>query len=447
MTPDNSELWFLPLGGCGEIGMNLNLFGHNGHWLMVDCGVIFKQGVQGNRVLMPDPSFIEARRGKLVGLVATHAHQDHIGAIHLLWQKFRCPIYATAFTANVIRAKLRRERCPAPVHALDQDATKHLGPFIVQWLPVTHSTIESSALKIETAVGSILHTSDWKVDQMPGVGRAFDGESWNGLSALTVDAIISDSTNATQSGHSLSENDLVAGLEQIIATAPARVVVTCFASNIARLQTLGQLAASNGRYLAVLGRSMNDMIASAKACDYLSDKFHVIPDHDIGYLPGKEVLIIATGSQGEPGAALNQLATGTHPTLELEPQDRVIFSSKTIPGNERLIAALVSSLLERDIEVVDQNNAKQPIHASGHACVDELEMMYRSVASPIVIPVHGEIGHMNANAAIAKRCRVAQQMVGVNGDLFRIRPTPGIYRSAVPAGRLELLPDGTLVNV
>ena len=447
MTPNNSELWFLPLGGCGEIGMNLNLFGHDGHWLMVDCGVTFEQGERGNRVQMPDPDFIAQHCDKLVGLLATHAHQDHIGAIHLLWQHFKCPIYATQFTAHVVQAKLRREGCAAPVIVVEQNAVQQLGPFTVQWLPITHSTAETSALLIDTPAGCILHTADWKVDHTPVVGKAFDDESWRSLGARSIDAIVCDSTNATQSGHSVSEADLMPGLEQAIANAPARVVVACFASNIARLQTIGDLAHSSGRHLAVLGRSLNDMIASAKACGYLQENFNVVPAHDIGYLPPQEVLIIATGSQGESAAALNRLAQGTHPELELEPYDRVIFSSKTIPGNELAIEQLVSALRSRRVEVIDHSNTQLPIHASGHPCVEELAQMYRWVDSSLAIPVHGEPQHLRANAEVAKQCGIAQRLLGENGDLFRIRPTPGIYRSAVRTGRLELLSNGQLQPV
>ncbi|NCF34461.1 MAG: MBL fold metallo-hydrolase [Proteobacteria bacterium] len=447
MTPDHSELWFLPLGGCGEIGMNLNLFGHNGHWLMVDCGVTFEQGEGGNRVQMPNPEFIVEHRDKLVGLIATHAHQDHIGAIHLLWQQFRCPIYATRFTAHVITAKLRREGCPAIVKVVDQDASLNLGPFSVQWLPITHSTAETSALLINTAVGSILHTADWKVDHQPVVGRAFEDQCWQELGTKTIDAIVCDSTNATETGHSLSESDLLPGLQHAIAEAPSRVVVACFASNIARLQTIGNAAAASGRYLAILGRSLIDMVASAKASGYLLENFDVIPTHDIGYLPPEEILIVATGSQGEPNAALNRLARGTHPELELDPLDRVVFSSKTIPGNELAIQQLFESLRARGVDVVEDAISQFPIHASGHPCADELQQMYQWVDSSLAIPVHGEPKHLAANAAIAKNCGVAQQLTGLNGDLFRIRPTPGVYRQAVATGRLELLPNGKLAAV
>lgn len=447
MTPDHTELWFLPLGGCGEIGMNLNLFGHDGRWLMVDCGVTFAAGAHGNRVQMPDPDFIAKHANNLVGLIATHAHQDHIGAIHLLWQRFRCPIYATRFTAHVLAAKLRREGCDATVNVVAQDARMQLGPFAVQWMPITHSTAETSALVIETSVGSVLHTADWKIDYKPVVGRAFADPCWIELGAKTVDAIVCDSTNATESGTSLSESELASGLELAIASAPKRVVVACFASNLARLQTIGDLAAAHGRFLAILGRSLNDMVASAKASGYLLNNFDVIPTHDIGYLPPEEVLIIATGSQGEPNAALHRLARGTHPELELEPLDRVIFSSKTIPGNEQSIQHLTDALRELGVHVIDHNNSELPIHASGHPCADELRQMYQWVSSAVAIPVHGEPHHLRANAAIARACGVSQQLVGQNGDLFRIRPTPGIYRQAVMTGRLELLPNGQLIPV
>ena len=447
MTPTGADLWFLPLGGCGEIGMNLNLYGHAGKWLMVDCGVTFEtpEGERpngDNEVHLPDPSFIADRSEDLLGLIATHVHQDHIGAIHYLWRQFDCPIYATAFTAHVLEAKLRREGCAAPVHVVEPRASLVLGGFQIEWLPITHSTVETSALLIETSAGRVLHTADWKMDHQPVVGEPFRDRVWQQLGKLPPDAVVCDSTNALTPGWSRSEADLYDGLLAEVEATSGRVVVACFASNLARLQTLGDIANKTGRYIGVLGRSLHEMIRSAKACGYLDANFDPVPTHDLGYLPPADVMIIATGSQGEPRAALQRLARGRHPDLELEAGDKVIFSAKTIPGNEAGVARVLRGLERSGIGVVHADETTQALHASGHPCQDELHSLYRWLQPQIAIPVHGEAAHMDANAAIAKESGVPRSMVGSNGDLFRIAPTPSVYRGAVAAGRWVVQPNG-----
>ena len=436
MTPSTEDLWFIPLGGSGEIGMNLNLFGHDGRWIMVDCGVTFEETPNGNEVQMPDPQFIVDRVDHLVGIVATHAHMDHIGALPYLADLFRCPIYTTAFTAQVLQPKLREAGCRAPVRVVAPKTSMALGPFNVRWLPITHSTPETNGLLIETSAGTIVHTADWKIDPTPIVGDEFDQPLWQALGDQSIDAVVCDSTNAQRLGHSISEGDLYEGLLDLVSNSPGRVAIGCFASNIARLQTLGRIASESGRYLCLLGRSLLSMTAAAKACGYLSENFDPIPPNDLGYLPPREVMILATGSQGEPGAALPRLAANRHPTLELDRGDRVIYSAKAIPGNEQRIAAMGASFKAAGIEVIHADQSNLPLHASGHPNAEELSHMYTWLKPNIAIPVHGEPAHMQTNAALAKRAGVPRQLVGRNGDLFRIAPMPSVMRSAVHVGRL-----------
>ncbi len=415
MTPFENDFWFLPLGGCGEIGMNLNLYGHNHKWLMVDCGITFED----NKIVMPDPEFIETRRDSLVGIIATHAHEDHIGALPDLWQRFKVPIYTTPFTAHVIQRKFAERRIPdVSITVVESGETLRIGPFNVRWLPITHSTPETNALVIETPVGRVLHTADWKIDENPVVGEAFNRDHYRNLAG--IDAIVCDSTNATRPGKSISEGDLLPGLRQQVLEAPGRVIVGCFASNVARLQTLARVAVECDRYLGILGRSLTQMSQAAKMCGHLDRHFAPIdPDH-LGYLPSSEVMAIASGSQGEVGAALYRLAMDSHPAMNLDPGDRVIFSAKTIPGNEEDVGRLVSRLKDRGVEIIHADEHDTPLHASGHPHQDELREMYQSVKPGLAIPVHGEAEHMAENAAIAASCGVNSQLVGENGDLFVI---------------------------
>lgn len=441
MTPTHQDFWFVPLGGCGEIGMNLNLYGHAGSWLMVDCGVTFEKLAQrpgvGNQVEMADPRFISNRNQSLVGIIATHAHEDHIGALPHLWEQFRCPIYTTPFTRNVILRKLRQYGVDAPVITVREGDSLQLGPFTIDWLPITHSTPETNALLISTRAGTVLHTADWKLDSAPIVGAALQPARYQALAARRIDAVVCDSTNATQAGHSVSESQLFEGLLELVSNAPGRVVVGCFSSNIARLQTLGNVARVANRYLGLLGRSLQRMVSCAKAAGYLTENFQPVDNHDLGYLLPAETLAIATGSQGETGAALQRLAMDSHPSLNLAAGDQVIFSAKTIPGNEAEVAALVRAFESRGIRVTHAEQHGRAIHASGHPCADELAQMYRWVRPRIAIPVHGEPRHMDRNAAIAREAGIPVQLRGRNGDLFDL-VTGRVQHGAAPTGRLFL---------
>lgn len=441
MVPTHKDFWFIPLGGCGEIGMNLNLYGHAGKWLMVDCGVTFEKSEQrpgtGNQVEMADPAFIANRYKSLAGIIATHAHEDHIGALPHLWEQFRCPIYTTPFTRNVILGKFRQHGIDAPVYTVNSGENLQLGPFCIEWLPITHSTPETNALLITTDAGCVLHTADWKLDSAPVVGAAIAPEKFQSLARQKIDAIICDSTNATVTGHSVSEAELFEPLLEVVRNTEGRVVVGCFASNVARLQTLGNIAHVTNRYLGLLGRSLKRMASCASAAGYLADNFTPVHAPDLGYLLPQETFVIATGSQGETGAALYRLAADSHPDLNLVAGDHVIFSAKTIPGNEAEVAGLISAFRNRGIKVTHADEHPRPIHASGHPCGDELAQMYRWVKPRLAVPVHGEPRHMARNAAIAREAGVSQQLLGRNGDLFdlvRARVEPAMAAT----GRLFL---------
>lgn len=430
---NNNELCFLPLGGCGEIGMNLNLYGFDNAWLMVDCGVTF----EGNNTVMADPTFIAERRDQLAGIIATHAHQDHIGAMIEIWELCRVPIYTTPFTAYILKRNFsERGIHGVQIVTVGSLETLDIGPFSVQWLPITHSTPETHALLIRTDVAVILHTADWKIDRGPVIGPAFDQTLFEKLGP--VEAVVCDSTNATTPGVSVSEQDVQSGLQQIVQQATGRVVVSCFASNVARLQTLGNIAAACGRYIGVMGRSLNEMTEAAKACGYLDDRFLPIDIDDLGYLPANEVLAIASGSQGEPGAALGRLATDQHPCLNLEADDTVVMSARAIPGNEAEIEALTLQFRDRGIDVVLADEYQLPIHASGHAYQEEIGQLYDWVRPNIAIPVHGETEHMAQNAMIAAKAGVPTQLKGRNGDLFIISSDrgPTVKRQVISTGRV-----------
>lgn len=449
LLPTKEDLWFLPLGGTGEIGMNLNLYGHDGRWLMVDCGVTFPKpgrvgadGVIHQRsepdVQMPDPAFIADRRERLSGLVITHAHEDHVGAVPYLWPLLQCPVYASRFTAEILRRKLAEfgllER--VPIYEVTVGDIRTIGPFKVEWLALTHSIPNPSALMIRTAAGSIVHTGDWKLDDSPVVGHGYSAQTFIELGEEGVDALVCDSTNAHLPGHSTSEATLHRGLLDAVSGARGRVVVTAFGSNIARLHTLALIARETGRYMGLLGRSLVNMSAAARAAGLWNTDEHLIDPAHLGYLPREEVLAVATGSQGDARAALRRLVEGSHPDVELEAGDRVIFSARTIPGNEEAIEGLISRLEDRGVEVLTPDNAPYPIHASGHPAQDEIKAMYRWVRPRVAIPVHGEAMHLEANAGIAQACGVPKTLVGRDGDLYMIAPMPGIRREAVQTARL-----------
>lgn len=440
LTPGTRDLWFVPLGGCGEIGLNLNVYGHNGQWLIVDCGIGFDRDPGAEAVIAPDPDFISTRRNALVGMVITHAHEDHVGAVPYLWAELECPVYCTPFTAVILRRKLTEAGLleKVPLHVLPTGASHRLGHFDLRWMGVTHSTPEAQCLLIETPAGRVLHTGDWKWDADPQVGPSYDEAGFRALAALNIEALVGDSTCATVEGRSPSEGELLPGINQVVREASGRVVATCFGSNIARMQTLARAAADSGRYLALFGRSLVNNYRAALETSFWDPALTFIDPIHAGYLPPEEVMVIATGSQGDSRAALTRLAAGTHPHMELEAGDTVIFSSRDIPGNEVAIERVRLGLAARNVRVVEQAADGPLIHTSGHPGRDDLKDMYDWVKPQTAVPVHGEPHHLKAHAQLAADCGVSKQLLGSNGDLFMLAPTTGVRRGIITVGRRRI---------
>ncbi len=434
-----ADLWFLPLGGTGEIGMNLNLYCHDGAWLMIDLGVTFADDrLPGIDLVMPDPSFIEAQREKLAGLVLTHAHEDHIGAVPHLWPRFRCPIYATPFTAAVLRNKLAEngEAKDAVVTEVPMSGRFSVGPFEIELITLTHSIPEPNAVVLRTAAGTVLHTGDWKLDPDPVVGDDYDEAALRRLADEGVLAMVCDSTNALVEGESGSEGEVGVNLAELIGGFKGRVAVACFASNVARLRTIVQVATDHGRRVALVGRSMHRIYQAAVETGYLEGLPPLVSDSDLGYLPRQEVLLLCTGSQGEPRSALWRIAHDEHPEVSLDPGDAVVFSSRVIPGNEKAISTLQNELVRQGVKVVTDRD--HFIHVSGHPARDELAQMYQWVRPQVAIPVHGEARHLAEHAELARACQVPQAIVAENGTLISLSAKGAEVLGHVPSGRLLL---------
>ena len=443
------DLHFLPLGGSGEIGMNLNLYEYDGHWLMVDCGVTFADdGVPGVDVLMPDPQFIVERRDRLLGLILTHAHEDHLGAVPYLWPQLQCPIWATPFTAAFLHRKLEETDFARAVeiHVVPMGSRFSVGPFDLEMVTLTHSIPEPNGLAIRTPVGTVFHTGDWKIDPEPLVGDVTDDAKLRALGEGGVLAMIGDSTNAMRPGESGSEAAVRAALTQIIGQCRGRVAVACFASNVARLESIAVAAAHHGRHTALVGRSLWRIHDAAKETGYLKDLPEFVDERDAGFLPRDKVVMICTGSQGESRAALARISADEHPHVVLERDDTVIFSSRVIPGNERNILRLQNGLARLGVNLICDDDHPE-IHVSGHPARDELTRMYQWVRPRIAIPVHGEQRHMEAHAELARGCQVPYALVPENGTLIRLAEDGPEIVDRVFAGRLaadgdRLLPVG-----
>ncbi len=436
------DLVFLPLGGAGEIGMNLNLYGYAGAWLMVDCGITFgDDSTPGVEVIMPDPAFITARKDALAGLVLTHAHEDHLGAVHWLWPQLECPIYATPFTAAVLRRKLAEaglERA-ARITEVPMSGTFKVGPFDIELITLTHSIPEPNAVVIRTPAGAVLHTGDWKLDPDPLVGPSTDEQALMRVGAEGVLAMVCDSTNVLVPGSSGSEASVRENLIELVGRLEHRVAVAAFASNVARLETICRAAEANGRRVALVGRSIKRIVEAARETGYLGDVAPFVADGDVGYLPRREVLLICTGSQGEPRSALSRIADDDHPEVSLEAGDTVIFSSREIPGNERAIGRLQNKLASLGIDIVTARD--EAVHVSGHPARDELIQMYQWVRPKIAVPVHGEARHLIAHAELARECQVPEPVGARNGYVVRLAPGRATVVDEVPHGRLAV--DGT----
>ncbi len=442
-APREDGLYFLPLGGSGEIGMNLNLYRYAGKWLMIDLGIAFGgDTMPGIDVIMPDPQYIVDRRRDLVGLVLTHAHEDHLGAVPYLWSRLKCPVYATAFAAAVLRRKLAdldREG-EIPITEIALGGAFKVGPFELELVTLTHSIPEPNAVVVRTPAGTVLHTGDWKIDPEPLIGELTDEAALTALGDGGIDAMVCDSTNALVDGHSRSEGELRRSLAEVVARYPKRVAMACFASNIARLETAAAVAEMTGRHAALVGRSMRRMLDAARSCGYLR-KVSFLTEEEAAYLPREKALLVCTGSQGEARAALTRIAQGDHPHVKLERGDTAVFSSRIIPGNEKAIHRLHNQLIARGIEVV--TDEQDFVHVSGHPCRDELAQMYQWVRPRVSVPVHGETRHMMAHAELARACQVPETIIPGNGTLVRLAPGPAEIVEQVPFGRLAL--DGALL--
>lgn len=439
------ELIFLPLGGSGEIGMNVNLYGCNGKWVMVDLGMTFADpSYPGVELVLPDLSFIEERAKDLLGIVLTHGHEDHIGAIPYLANDLGVPLYATPFTAGLIAKKLEEEGIAKEVklHIIPMGGTLQLGDFGFRYVALAHSIPEGNALIIDTPYGRIFHTGDWKLDDGPLLGTPATAAELTAIGDDGILALIGDSTNVFNTNASGSETDVREGLLKVVkARKKGRVVVTTFASNAARLATLGFVAKESGRHLVLAGRSMDRITQVAKATGYLKDMPPTLSWDAAASMDPSKLLILCTGAQGEPMAALSRIADGSHPVLKLEPGDLVVYSSKQIPGNELAIGRVQNALATRGIEVITEKQAH--VHVSGHPGRPELEAMYEWIRPQIAIPVHGERRHMEAHAKLAKECGVKKAMVPINGSAIRLAPDGPALLSHEKAGRLVL--DGEVI--
>jgi ribonuclease J len=443
------ELVFAPLGGIGEIGMNLSVYGFGDErrrqWLIVDCGVSFasEEQLPGVDLILPDIRFLIAERKNIVGLVITHGHEDHIGALIDLWPRLKVPLYATPFTAALFEAKrLSEPGAPQiPVKVVPLGGRLVLGPFTVDFINVAHSIPESNALAIRTPAGVVLHTGDWKIDLTPTIGAPTDHAKLTALGDEGVLALIGDSTNAVREGRSPSESDVARTLAELIRTAPGRVAVTTFASHVGRVRAVAEAARSAGREVVLVGRAMERVTQVARETGYLDGVQDFRGAESYGYLPPDKVLALCTGSQGEPRAALSRIANDEHPEVTLNKGDRVIFSSRAIPGNEKAVGRVINGLVSQGVEVITDRT--HLVHVSGHPRRAELLDMIGWVRPKILIPAHGEALHLAEHAALARGAGVPHVLICGNGDLVRLGRNGAEIIDKVPSGRLYK--DGSLL--
>jgi ribonuclease J len=445
MDLETGDLAFLPLGGTGEIGMNLNLYRwrENGHekWLAVDCGIGFGGSeLPEVEVMMADPGFIADRRKNLTGLVITHAHEDHIGAVAWLWPQLQCPVYATPFAAAVLRRKLTEAGLvnQVKVNVIPPGGTIDLKPFALRFIRLSHSIPEAQALVIETPAGIVLHTGDWKLDPTPLIGPPTDEAALAAIGDRGVLAIVCDSTNAMVEGHSGSELDVRNTLTALIRDLNGRVAVTCFASNVARMETVALAAQESGRSVALVGRSLKNMDAAARECGYFRSLPPFLTEDNIDDVPDDNLLLLVTGSQGEPRSALSRIARDDHPRVSLGEGDTVIFSSRMIPGNERAIGTVQDQLVRAGVRLMTDDD--HLVHVSGHPARDELRRMYRLVRPRYAVPVHGEWRHLSAHAELAREAG-SEAFMMEDGDILTLFPGRPAITDSAPVGRLVV--DGT----
>ncbi|HEY1752734.1 MAG TPA: ribonuclease J [Caulobacteraceae bacterium] len=448
-SPDD-ELVFLPLGGSNEIGMNFNLYGygppHARKWIVVDLGVTFgDQTTPGVEVILPDPTFIEEHAKDVLGIVLTHAHEDHIGAVPWLWERLRATLYATPFTAFLLREKLREAGLIDEARIVVVPLSGHitLGPFELELITLTHSIPEPNGLAIRTPLGVVLHTGDWKIDPDPLTGPVTDQAAIRRLGDEGVLAMVCDSTNVFVDGEAGSEATVRETLRALIGQLKGKVAAACFASNVARMDSIIRAAEANDRRVCLVGRSMIRMAAAARSVGLLAGIQPFITDAEAGYFPAEKVLFLCTGSQGEPRAALARVADGTHPHLTLGQGDACVFSSRVIPGNEIPIRNLQNKLADRGVRLFTERD-HPGLHVSGHPCRDELKRMYQWARPQIAVPTHGERRHLLEHVNLARDLQVPQALAPRNGDMVRLAPGHAAVIDEVPAGRLYV--DGGMVT-
>ena len=442
------ELIFCPLGGSGEIGMNMNLFAYgsemNQKWIIVDMGVTFADdSIPGVDLIYPDPGFIIDKKDDLLGIVLTHAHEDHIGAISHIWPDLKCNIYATPFTAVLIKEKFKEKKIDITknLKIVELNGSIKLGSFNIEFVTLTHSILEPNGLSIKTPVGTILHTGDWKVDPNPLIGEKINEKKLKEIGNEKVLAMICDSTNVFNLGRAGSESDVRDSLLKIMSLKSKRIVVTSFASNVARMESIFYCAEKINREISLVGRSMNRIFKAARQCGYLKNIKDPIDPREAKKFPREKIVYLCTGSQGEPMGAMKRIIKGIHPDVFLEKNDVIIFSSKIIPGNEKKLYSLHNDIIKQDIELVTEET--DFVHVSGHPNREDLKDMYNWVKPNSIIPVHGEHRHMNEHMKFAKEMQIPHALRVENGDIIRIFPgdSPSIIDKA-PSGRMYL--DGSV---
>lgn len=442
------ELVFAALGGLGEIGMNVYLYGYGPQnartWLMVDLGITFPDETEpGADIVLPDLKFIQSNRKSLAGLVLTHAHEDHVGAVLELWPSLKCPIFATPFTVGMVRAKAKENMSAdrLPIREIKLGGRFEAGPFDVELVTMSHSIPEPSALAIRTPLGTVIHTGDWKFDRTPYVGDPADEAKLKAFGAEGVLAMVCDSTNAMRDGRSPSEADVAKSIAEIVKSAKRRVAVTTFSSNVARIRAVAEAADAAGRRLVVSGRALHRVIGVAIDTGYLPDDFRYLDQNEAQYLAPRETCILCTGSQGEARAAVARMAENDHPAISLNKGDTVVFSSRTIPGNEKAVGRIQNGLARMGVDLVTDNDAL--VHVTGHPRREELREIYSWVKPRIVVPMHGEARHLKENAKIARECGVAEAIIATDGEVVRLAPGDAKVVGSVPVGRLYR--DGQLI--
>lgn len=438
------DLHFIPFSGSEEFGVNFNAYTIDGKWLAIDCGIGFAgHRFPGIDILLPDPSFLEDRAKDLVGLIITHAHEDHIGAVAYLWKRLKCPIYCSSFTAEILKLKMAdvpgNER--AKIHVVGVGDKIKMGPFSCEFIPVAHSIPDAMAIVVDTAVGCVVHSGDWNMDPTPVLGDITDENTFRAIGDRGVLAYVGDSTNADVPGRTGSETDVEKGLAALFPEIEGRIAITLFASNVGRIRSICRAAKANNRKVVLMGRSLHRMVGAAMECGYLRDIPDFVDDRDMDRIKDENLVILMTGSQGESNAMLSRVSRGEHPFVRFERGDTVVFSARPIPGNEEEINAVKNNLAATGVRVIGTGDTLHTIHISGHPCRDEILDMYRWTRPKIVIPVHGERSQLEAQARLAREAQISSVVVPTNGSVIRLSPGGAEIIDHIPTGVLAVEPN------